>query len=170
MRLDPYQMSNALLSDILMNYRTVIGFGEKNIDHLLGRFDALLEEPALKGIKTGHYGGFWFGYSQCVRFLFVGIIFYIAAVFVKDYGDAPDDTYIGLYTLFLAALGTGISLSSAPSIGKAKAAASTIFEIIDEPSKIDTRDETGEKIIHHGEIEFKNADFQYPSRNQKVLN
>ena len=42
---DPYQMSNALLSDILMNYRTVIGFGHKNVDFLLTKFDALLEEP-----------------------------------------------------------------------------------------------------------------------------
>lgn len=142
-----------------MNYRTVIGFGEKNIDHLLSRFDALLEEPALKGIRTGHYGGFFFGYSQCIRFLFIGIIFYIAALFVKNYNDNPDDTYIGLYTLFLAALGTGISLSSAPSIGKAKAAASVIFEIVDEPSKIDTRSEEGLKEIKNGEIEFVNADF-----------
>lgn len=101
--------------------------------------------------------------------MFVGIIFYIAALFIKNYGDKADDTYIGLYTLFLAALGTGISLSSAPSIGKAKAAASTIFEIIDEPSKIDTRDESGEKVIRHGQIEFINSDFKYPSRNQKVL-
>ena len=124
-----------------MNYRTVISFGEKNIDYLLNRFDVLLEEPALKGIKEGHWGGFFFGYSQCIRFLFVGIIFYIAAIFVKEYNDKPDDTYIGLYTLFLAALGTGISLSSAPSIGKAKAAATTIFDIIDETSKIDTRKE-----------------------------
>jgi len=169
MRQDPYQMSNALLSDILMNYRTVIGFGEKNIDHLLSRFDALLEEPALKGIKDGHYAGFFFGYSQCIRFVFVGIIFYIAAIFVKDYNDKPDDTYIGLYTLFLAALGTGISLSSAPTIGKAKAAAKIIFDIIDEPSKIDTRSEEGLKEIKNGEIEFVNAEFKYPSRNQKVM-
>lgn len=32
---DPYKKSNALLSDILMNYRTVLSFGEKNIDYLL---------------------------------------------------------------------------------------------------------------------------------------
>jgi len=32
---DPYNKSNALLSDIIMNYRTVIGFGEKNVDYLL---------------------------------------------------------------------------------------------------------------------------------------
>jgi ATP-binding cassette, subfamily B (MDR/TAP), member 1 len=42
---DPYEMSNALLSDILINYRTVIGFGEKNVDYLLEKFDSMLEEP-----------------------------------------------------------------------------------------------------------------------------
>jgi hypothetical protein len=105
-----------------MNYRTVIGFGEKNSDYLLEKFDKLLEKPCNDGIKGAHYGGFFFGYSQCVRFMFTGIAFYIAAVFVNDYDDDQANTYIGLYTLFLAALGTGISLSSAPSVGKAKAA------------------------------------------------
>jgi len=69
----------------------------------------------------------------------------------------------------MAALGTGISLSSAPSIAKAKVAAGKIFEIVDEPSRIDTRSESGLKEIKHGEIEFVNAQFQYPSRTQKVL-
>lgn len=69
----------------------------------------------------------------------------------------------------MAAMGTGISLSSAPSVAKAKVAAGKIFEIIDEESKIDTRSENGIKEIKHGEIEFINADFQYPSRTQKVL-
>ena len=32
---DPYKKSNALLSDIIMNYRTVISFGEKNVDYLM---------------------------------------------------------------------------------------------------------------------------------------
>ena len=46
-----------------MNYRTVIGFGEKNIDHLLGIFDKLLEEPHKLGVKNAHLSGFYFGYS-----------------------------------------------------------------------------------------------------------
>ena len=83
--------------------------------------------------------GFYFGYSQCVRFFFVGIVFYIASLFIYKYGDDPTNTYIGVYTLFVAALGSGIAVSSAPSISKAKDAATTIFSIIDEPSKIDTR-------------------------------
>jgi ABC-type multidrug transport system fused ATPase/permease subunit len=59
----------------------------------------------------------------------------------------------------MAALGTGISLSSAPSVAKAKAAAEKIFTIIDEKSLIDTRAESGIKEIKHGEIEFVNAEF-----------
>ena len=42
---DPYKKSNALLSDIIMNYRTVIGFGDKNVSYLLNKFDELLYVP-----------------------------------------------------------------------------------------------------------------------------
>lgn len=72
--------------------------------------------------------------------------------------------------LFLSALGTGISLSSAPSVSKAKTAAIAVFGIIDAESAIDTRDESGVKVIKHGEIEFVGTEFQYPTRNSKVLN
>lgn len=166
---DPYKKSNALLSDIIINYRTVIGFGEKNIDYLLTKFDSLLAVPQQDGIKVAHQSGFWFGYSNFVRFGFIGIVFYISAVFIVDYNMPSDDVYIGVYVLFVAALGTGIALSSAPSVGKAQAAASTIFAIVDEPSQIDTRAESGEKVITRGEIEFRDAEFKYPSRTEKVL-
>lgn len=70
----------------------------------------------------------------------------------------------------MAALGSGIALSSAPSVGKAKDAARMIFGIIDQPSAIDTRETKGERVIKKGEIELRNTDFKYPSRNTKVLN
>lgn len=42
---DNYKISNALLSDIIMNYRTVVSFGEKNVDYLMSRYEMLLAEP-----------------------------------------------------------------------------------------------------------------------------
>jgi ABC-type multidrug transport system fused ATPase/permease subunit len=60
---DPYNKSNALLSDIIMNYRTVIGFGDKNVDYLLAKFDALLEEPNRRTVRAAHLAGFYFGYG-----------------------------------------------------------------------------------------------------------
>ena len=60
---DKHKESNALLSDIIMNYRTIISFGEKNVDFLMGYYNNLLEEPTIMGVKNAHLGGFLFGYS-----------------------------------------------------------------------------------------------------------
>lgn len=77
-----YRESNALLSDILMNYRTVIGFGPRNIDYLLTKYKDLLAVPTRKGIRIAHIGGFFYGYTNCMRFLFNGVIYWIAAVLI----------------------------------------------------------------------------------------
>jgi ATP-binding cassette subfamily B (MDR/TAP) protein 1 len=104
-----------------------------------------------------------------VRFVYIGIVFYVAAKFILEYGDDPKNTYITVYILFISAMGAGISYSNAPSVAKAKEAGTTVFQIIDEKSKIDTRHTEGEKTISKGEIEFKKTSFAYPSRAHKVL-
>jgi len=55
-----------------------------------------------------------------------------------------------------------------PSISKAKAAARKVFEIIEEPSKINPK-QTGSENISNGRIEFSNVSFRYPSRRNYVL-
>jgi ATP-binding cassette subfamily B (MDR/TAP) protein 1 len=44
--LDPYEESNALLSDVILNYRTVISFGQENINTIMDKYESLLEGPA----------------------------------------------------------------------------------------------------------------------------
>lgn len=161
---DPYEESNALLSDMIMNYRTVISFGDKNINKVMDKYEKLLEEPNRIGVRNAHIAGFYFGYSQMIRFIFVGFVFYIGSIFIYDKGQNPKNTYIAIYVIFVAALGSGIAIAQAPSIGKAKNAAVKIFDIIEEPSLIDTRKEGGHQKIEKGEIEFKRVDFKYPSR------
>ena len=36
---DEYEKSNALLSDVILNYRTVITFGQKNVDKINQKFE-----------------------------------------------------------------------------------------------------------------------------------
>jgi ATP-binding cassette, subfamily B (MDR/TAP), member 1 len=74
------------------------------------------------------------------------------------------NTFLSVFIIFMSALGTGISMAHAPSISKAKTAAAKVFSIRDEPSKIDSRDPSGIKVIDKGEIEFKRVTFKYPSR------
>ena len=136
---------------------------------MITKYSDLLEEPRRKSIRGAHLAGFFFGFSQMSRFIFVGLVFYISSLFIKHYNESPKDCFIAIIIIFLSAVGSASSLSHAPSIGKAKSAAVKIFDIIEEESKIDVRSTTGEKIIQRGEIELRNVDFKYPSRSTKVL-
>lgn len=93
----------------------------------------------------------------------------MASVLIVQDHENSEDTYVAVYVIFLSAMGTGLSIANAPSIVKAKMAARKIFEIIDEPSIIDTRQKGGLKTIEEGRIEFSKVDFLYPSRKEKVL-
>jgi len=49
-------------------------------------------------------------------------------------------------------------------LSEAKVAASVVFEIIDEPSQIDSRKKGKLSEIDKGSIEFKDVEFKYPFR------
>ena len=104
---------------------------------ILDRYAQLLVVPREAGIKKAHISGLFFGYSQGIRFIFIALVFYIAAVFTKRYDLDPQQVYSGCYVVFVGSIGTGVSLSQLPSINKAREAAKLIFGIIEEPSKID---------------------------------
>ena len=78
---DAYKQANSLLSDLIMNYRTVIALGPKNIDIILQRYNQLLIVPRKAGVKKAHMSGLFFAYSQAIRFIFVGIVFGVGAYF-----------------------------------------------------------------------------------------
>lgn len=86
---DSYKQANALLNDLIMNYRTVISFGDKNVEFMLRRYNELLVVPHQTNIKRAHISGLFFGYSQSIRFVFIGFIFFVAALFVQkeDYNQ-----------------------------------------------------------------------------------
>ena len=169
---DEYEKSNALLSDVIINYRTVIGFGQKNVDKVVERFTDLLKEPSRKKVKNAHLSGIFFGYSNCARMLFLGLVFWIGSWLVREYENQSDDIYLAIWILFSTCMGAGIAMSNVPSVQKAKNSAKNIFNIIDESSSLDVREQHGKGIknISEGKIEFKDVTFCYPTRKALVLN
>jgi len=158
-----------LLSDIIVNYRTIISFGEKNVDMILGRYSELLIIPKQAGIKKAHISGLFFGYSQAIRFVFIAAVFYMAAIVLKNNPDLESDkVFTGCYVVFVGAIGCGVSISQLPSMSKAKSAAKLIFGIIEEKPQIDPK-QPGFSDIKTGCIEFKNTYFKYPSRDGFIL-
>lgn len=69
------------------------------------------------------------------------------------------------YALTMAATGITHSSSISQDTTKAKAAAASVFAILDRKSKIDPSDESGTILPDlKGEIELKHISFKYPSR------
>ena len=60
---------------------------------------------------------------------------------------------------------------SANDIGKGLAAAASLFQILDTPSKIDYMNQTGPRLKTPivGEIEFRNVKFEYPTRKKQIF-
>lgn len=169
-KLDPYEESNALLSDVIMNYRTVISFGQGNINKIMDKYEDLLTGPAEKRIRNAHIAGLAFGYSICIRLIYIGIVFYIGSQFIVTYELNPQDVFQSIYIIFTSAIGAGFSISNVPSANQAKESAQKIFAIMDEESTLDVRDQKGKTIeVQDGKIEMRNVTFKYPSREQKVL-
>ena len=95
-------------------------------------------------------------------------MFYVAAVIVQRYSLPSEPVFTGCYVVFVGSIGSGVSISQMPSISKAKAAAKTVFGIIEEPSLIDPK-QNGTRQKPTGTIEFRNLYFRYPSRQNYVL-
>lgn len=165
---DSYKHANALLSDIVINYRTIISFGPKNVDFILGRYSELLVIPHEAGVKKAHISGLFFGYSQSIRFVFIAFVFYIAAQFLIIYNLDARKVFTGCYVVFVGSIGSGVAMSQIPSISKAQSSARKVFAIIEEPTKINPKQQ-GSKSVTSGRIEFRNVSFRYPSRKKYVL-
>lgn len=130
----------------------------------------MVKLPNKSAVRKAHISGILFGYGQYIKFAIIGVIFWAASLFVRYYDLDPADVYVAVYCIFLGALGTGSAFSQVPDVGKARQAASEIFDIMDETSQIDSRSKEGKTEIEKGEIQFKRVNFTYPSRkDEKVL-
>ena len=103
---EKYKEANALLSDMILNYRTIIGLGEKNINYLLDRFSNLLLAPNRDNIISAHLSGLFFGYSSFSRYAYLGFIFYMCVYYIRK-GEDIKEAFISVYIMFFAAIGCG---------------------------------------------------------------
>ena len=90
-------------------------------------------------MRKAHIAGFLFGYSNCARMLFIGIVFYFGSWLVKRDSDKADMIYLAIMIIFSTCMGSGVAMSNVPSVQKAKNSAGNIFSVIDDLSTLDVR-------------------------------
>ena len=57
------------------------------MDQITAKFDSLLEAPKAKKVKASHWSGFWSGFANASRVLFMGLSIYLGLkITVKYFG------------------------------------------------------------------------------------
>lgn len=76
---------------------------------------------------------------MCTRFIYIGIVFFIASRFTIDYKLNPKDVFLSIYIIFVTAMGAGFAMSAIPSATEARESAGKVFMMIDDKTSLDVR-------------------------------
>eukprot|EP00164_Ancoracysta_twista_P001384 GFYU01001804.1.p1 GENE.GFYU01001804.1~~GFYU01001804.1.p1 ORF type:complete len:1235 (+),score=430.50 GFYU01001804.1:168-3872(+) len=158
-----YREAGQVVTEAVMGIRTVLSLrAEAKIGDM---YATKLIGPQKLGAKKGLAGGVGFGASNMVMFGAYGLAFWYGSVLIKDGEMNFGDVLQVFFAIVMAAMGAGQASTFAPDMGKAKAATSAVFSIIDREVTVDSRS-TGGKAVQsvEGEIEFVDVSFTYPSR------
>ncbi|WCJ22611.1 ABC transporter B family member 11 [Euphorbia peplus] len=158
-----YEEASQVANDAVGSIRTVASFcAEEKVMQL---YEKKCEGPKKTGVRLGLISGTGFGMSSFLLFCFYATSFYAGARLVEGGYITFADVFQVFFALTMATIGVSQSSSMGTDSAKAKAAAASVFSIIDKESKIDPSDESGTTIENvKGEIELHHISFKYPLR------
>ena len=120
-KISDYERSNALLSDVIINYRTVISFGQKNVDEICSKFEELSKGPMEDVVKKSNKAGMYYGLGQAGRTIYISLVFIInIELLVVHWGLDGTEVFTATYLLFFTYMSLGSQAANVPSISKAK--------------------------------------------------
>ena len=170
---DSYTGSAGMVTESLTNMKTVVSFSREQ--ELIKIYEKELEEPKKLTIKKSNTIGILYGLSQFSVFSIYSFAYYIG-IYNIDKGHVTfKEMYMCLFGIMGGAFGAGMASQYMPDLGKANIACREIMEIMDMKPLVKNINEDSPDFISEGkeiqgEIEFRNVNFSYPSRDQKILN
>ncbi|KAK7147699.1 hypothetical protein R3I94_010274 [Phoxinus phoxinus] len=169
--LSAYAKAGAVAEEILVAIRTVVAFnGQKKA---VEKYEKNLVEAKNFGVKKAVTTNVAMGFTQFVIFGTYALAFWYGT---KLSVDEPENYTIGrvitvFFSVMIGSFSLGQGAPNLESIAKARGAAYEVYKTIDMPRPIDSSSKEGHKPDHvKGDIEFKNINFNYPSRKDvKIL-
>ncbi|NWX98206.1 ABCBB protein, partial [Nothoprocta ornata] len=168
--LKAYAKAGAVADEVLSSIRTVAAFGGEKKE--VERYDKNLVFAQHWGIRKGIIMGLFTGYMWLVIFLCYALAFWYGSKLVLEEEEYSPGTLLQVFFgILVGALNLGQVSPCLEAFATGRGAATNIFETIDTKPTIDCMSEDGYKLDKvHGEIEFHNVTFHYPSRpDVKIL-
>ncbi|GAB0100060.1 multidrug resistance protein 1-like [Sergentomyia squamirostris] len=175
--IESYSTAEAIAVEVFNAIRTVVAYGGE--DKEAKRYAENLKVAEKKGIRRNLYSGLQSGIMWFLVYASYGLGLLYGVYFILRDSEYPVDernydiiaAITVVYTIGVASQYLTFTVPHLESMATAVGASKSIYEVIDEKSKIDPFNEGGVKVEgFQGNVEFRNVNFEYPSRGSvKVL-
>ncbi|XP_019265759.1 PREDICTED: ABC transporter B family member 11-like [Nicotiana attenuata] len=158
-----YVQASQIANDAVGNIRTVASFcaEEKVMELYKKESDGPMKARAGEGLISG----ISYAITSSLIFFVYSASSYAGARLVQDGKITFSDHFRVFLAVFLIAMVISQSSFFANDLQKSMSAATSIFDILDRNSKIDSSNEDGLTLVHiKGVVQFKEVCFTYPTR------
>ncbi|KAJ3685941.1 hypothetical protein LUZ61_015105 [Rhynchospora tenuis] len=158
-----YEEASRVANDAVSGIRTVASYSMEQ--KVIETYNKKCDKPMKQGIRSGLVGGFGYGLSIMLFYFSYALCFYVGAKLVHNGEATFTEVFRVYYSLILSTTAVVRTTAFGSDTTKAKDSATSIFEILDRKSKIDSSSDKGTVLINfRGEIELQNIAFTYPAR------
>ncbi|XP_075990573.1 multidrug resistance protein homolog 49-like [Anticarsia gemmatalis] len=178
LEMESYSQAGKQAEEVLKSVRTIVSFHGENKE--VDRYSRLLQPAEKQGRRRGLYTGLGNGFNWVLTYSLNAIGFtYGTRLVVGDFDKPTDErkylvgiVYSILFSVYMATQSITFCVPHAEVFAAARAAAASIFQLLDREPIIDSLQTGGlspRRVI--GDISIEDVHFNYPSRPEvKVLN
>ncbi|NP_001029122.1 egg permeability glycoprotein [Strongylocentrotus purpuratus] len=167
--LDAYAKAGAIAGEVFSGIRTVVAFNGEEKEMV--RYSSNLDQAKSKTVKKDFATLLAQGFLFFSMFSSYAIAFWYGTVLYLDNEITPGDILTTFLAVLFGAFAIGQAGPNYSDFTTARAAASSIWEVIDQIPTIDCFSTDGKKEKITGQVTFEGVHFSYPSRaSVKVLN
>lgn len=165
---ESYANAGIIAEQAIAQVRTVYSFtGESKT---LNTYSEAIQHTLTLGYKAGMAKGLGIGCTYGIACMSWALVFWYAGVFIRNGQTDGGKAFTAIFSAIVGGMSLGQSFSNLGAFSKGKAAGYKLMEIIRQKPSI-IHDLTDGKCLDevHGNIEFKDVTFSYPSRPDVII-
>jgi len=171
-----FEQSSKVATEAIVSIKTIYALNLSDYFNRLYR--EKLNEPMKRLERKAYLSSIGTGYSNAIAFFAYILGYWVGSWFIENDEMGFDKMFMILMAIILTAMAVGQSSTVVSETQKAVDAFIHVLEIIDRTPKIDARDPaglvkngsgSGPENEFHGELEFSEIRFQYPSRPEVTV-